>query len=39
MFVGTDDAYRWAFIFAALMTALAAFLLRSVRPERFVDTD
>ncbi|MDQ5822990.1 MAG: MFS transporter [Chloroflexota bacterium] len=39
MFVGTDDAYRWAFIFAALMTALAALLLRAVRPERFVDTD
>ncbi len=39
IFVGTDDAYRWAFIFAALMTALAALLLRSVRPERFVDTD
>ena len=38
-FVGSEDAYRWAFIFAALMTALAALLLRSVRPERFVDTD
>ncbi|HEX8218641.1 MAG TPA: MFS transporter [Chloroflexia bacterium] len=38
-FVGREDAYRWAFIFAGLMTALAALLLRSVRPEQFVDKD
>jgi MFS family permease len=37
LYVGEGDAYRWAFIFAGLMTALAALLLRSVRPERFVD--
>lgn len=38
-FVGREDAYRWAFIFAGLMTALAALLLRAVRPEQFVDKD
>ena len=38
-YVGRDDAYRWAFIFAALMTLLAAVLLRTVKPERFVDPD
>lgn len=37
LFVGREDAYRWAFIFAGLMTLLAALLLRSVRPERFID--
>lgn len=39
IFVGREEAYRWAFIFAGLMTILAAVLLRSVRPERFVDRD
>jgi MFS family permease len=39
LFVKHGDAYRWAFIFAGLMTIVAAILLRTVRPERFVDND
>ncbi len=33
-FVGGNDAYRWAFIFAGLMIVLAALSLRFVHPER-----
>ncbi len=35
--VGLDQAYRWAFIFAGLMTLLSALLLRTVKAEQFVD--
>lgn len=34
---GLAQAYRWAFVFAGAMTLLAAALLQSVKPERFVD--
>ncbi|MDQ3931052.1 MAG: MFS transporter [Chloroflexota bacterium] len=38
-FVGQGEAYRWAFIFAGVMTLLAAILLRTVHPQCFVDTN
>ncbi len=34
MFVSDNDAYRWAFMMAGVMLLLAAFLLRTVHPER-----
>jgi maltose/moltooligosaccharide transporter len=38
-FVGIDSAYRWTFIMAGTMTLIAALLLQTVHPHRFVDED
>jgi len=36
-FVGENDSFRWSFIFAGVMILFAAFMLRNVKPENWVD--